>query len=94
MVKSSKMVRIVNLKQYWDLETKKWDRQAEMKRSYVLMKLDMMLAQHKSIGLIDIHDLHEFIVLFRTLDKRRQRLYAHLVDEMAELWDSFDEVDN
>ena len=86
---------MVNLLDYdWDLDTQKWDRQAEMKHSYVLMKLDMMLAQNKSIGLIDIHDLHEFIVLFRTLDKRRQRLHAHLVDEMAELWDSFDEVDN
>lgn len=87
-------MKIVNLKQYWDLDTKKWDRQAEMKHSYVLMKLDMMLAQHKSIGIIDIQDLHEYIVTFRTLDARRQKLYAHLIDEMAELWDSFEETDD
>jgi len=71
-----------------------WDRSREMKNSYVVMKLDMMLQQAKAIGVIDINDLHEFVVVFRTLDRSRQKRYAHLMDEMAELWDSFDEVDN
>ena len=42
-----------------------WDRSREMKNSYVVMKLDMMLQQAKAIGVIDINDLHEFVVVFR-----------------------------
>ena len=69
-----------------------WNRQKEMKRAYIVMKLDMMLAQHREIGIVDINELHTFIAQFRHLDQKRQKMYAWMVDEMAELWDAFDEV--
>mgnify|MGYP003627096196 FL=1 len=70
-----------------------WNKSREIKRAYVVMKLDMMLAQHREIGIIDIDELHAFIAQFRHLDQKRQKMYAWMVDEMAELWDAFDEVD-
>ena len=71
-----------------------WNKQKELKRSYIVMKLDMMLAQHKEVGIVDLNELHEFIAQFRHLDQKRQRMYAWMVDEIAELWDSFDEVND
>lgn len=71
-----------------------WNRQYEMKRAYIVMKLDMMLAQHKAIGIVDLNDLHDFIAQFRHLDRNRQKMYAWMVDEIAELWDSHDEVND
>ena len=71
-----------------------WNRQREMKRAYIVMKLDMMLAQHREIGIVDIEELHQFIAQFRHLDHKRQKMYAWMVDEIAELWDAFDEVND
>ena len=71
-----------------------WNQQKELKRSYIVMKLDMMLAQHKEVGIVDLNELHDFIAQFRHLDQKRQRMYAWMVDEIAELWDSFDEVND
>lgn len=70
-----------------------WNRQSEMKQAYILMKLDVMLAQHQSIGVIDLNDLHEFIAQFRHLGRKRQKMYAFMVDEIAELWDAHDAMD-
>lgn len=70
-----------------------WNRQKQMKQAYLVMKLDMMLAQHRAIGVVDLGELHTFIAQFRHLDRKRQRLYAFMVDEMGELWDAFDGVD-
>lgn len=64
-----------------------------MKQAYIVMKLDMMLAQHRELGIVDLDELHTFIAQFRHLDRKRQRLYAFMVDEMSELWDAFDGVD-
>ena len=69
-----------------------WNKQRELKRAYIVMKLDMMLAQHREIGIVDLNELHEFIAQFRHLDRKRQKMYAWMVDEIAELWDAFDEV--
>lgn len=69
-----------------------WNRQREMKQAYIVMKLDMMLAQHREIGIVDLEELHNFIAQFRHLDRKRQKAYAWMIDEMAELWDAFDEV--
>ena len=71
-----------------------WNRQREMKQAYIVMKLDMMLAQHREIGVVDLAELHEFIAQFRHLKQKRQKLYAWMIDEMAELWDAHDEVPN
>jgi hypothetical protein len=69
-----------------------WNRNREMKHAYIVMKLDMMLAQHREIGIVDLEELHTFVSQFRQLDQKRQKLYSWMVDEMAEMWDSFDEV--
>lgn len=71
-----------------------WNQQRELKRAYIVMKLDMMLSKHKEIGIVDLEELHEFIAQFRHLDQKRQKMYAWMVDEIAELWDAFDGVDN
>ena len=65
-----------------------------MKQAYIVMKLDLMLAQHREIGIVDIEELHTFIAQFRHLDQKRQQMYSWMVDEMAELWDAFDEVND
>lgn len=70
-----------------------WNKSREMKRAYIVMKLDMMLAQHRELGIVDIDELHTFIAQFRHLDQKRQKMYSWMVDEMAELWDAFDGVD-
>lgn len=69
-----------------------WNRQRQMKQAYIVMKLDMMLAQYREIGIVDLSELHDFIAQFRHLDRKRQQSYAWMVDEVAELWDAFDEV--
>ena len=69
-----------------------WNRQREIKQSYIVMKLDMMLQQHREIGIVDLAELHEFIAQFRHLDQKRQKMYAWMIDEMVELWDAHDEV--
>lgn len=69
-----------------------WNRQRQMKQAYIVMKLDMMLAQHREIGIVDLDELHAFIAQFRHLDRKRQKSYAWMIDEVAELWDAFDEV--
>ena len=71
-----------------------WNRNREMKNAYIVMKLDMMLAQHREIGIVDLDELHQFIAQFRHLDRKRQKMYAFMVDEVAELWDAFDGVDD
>ena len=71
-----------------------WNRQKEMKQAYVVMKLDLMLAQHREMGIVDLEELHQFIAQFRFLDRKRQAMYSWMVDEMAELWDAFDEVND
>lgn len=71
-----------------------WNRNREMKNAYIVMKLDMMLAQHREIGIVDLDELHQFIAQFRHLDRKRQKQYAFMVDEVAELWDAFDGVDD
>jgi hypothetical protein len=71
-----------------------WNRSREMKRAYIVMKLDMLLAQHREMGIVDIEELHQFIAQFRHLDQKRQKMYSWMVDEMAELWDAFDEVND
>ena len=69
-----------------------WNRQREMKQAYIVMKLDMMLAQHREIGVVDLEELHDFIVQFRFLGQKRQRIYAWMLDEMTDMWDAHDEV--
>ena len=69
-----------------------WNRQREMKQAYIVMKLDMMLAQHREIGVVDLDELHDFIAQFRFLGQKRQRIYAWMIDEMADMWDAHDEV--
>lgn len=71
-----------------------WNRNREMKQAYIVMKLDMMLAQHIELSVVDLEDLHQFIAQFRHLDKKRQKMYAWMVDELAERWDAFDEVND
>ena len=71
-----------------------WNKSREMKLSYIVMKLDIMLAQHRAMGIVDLEEMHTFVAQFRHLDKRRQQMYGWMLDEMAEMWDSFDEVTN
>lgn len=71
-----------------------WNRSKQMKQAYIVMKLDLMLAQHREIGIVDIEELHTFVAQFRFLDRKRQQIYAWMVDEMGELWDAFDGVDH
>jgi len=70
-----------------------WNRTKEMKQAYIVMKLDMMLAQHREMGIVDLDELHTYIAQFRHLDRKRQSMYSWMVDEMAELWDAFDGVE-
>lgn len=52
-----------------------------------------MLAEHQSIGVIDLNDLHQFIAQYRHLGRKRQKMYAFMIDEIAELWDAHDAID-
>lgn len=70
-----------------------WNRERELKQAYIIMKLDMMLAQHKEIGVVDLEELHTFISQFRNLKQKRQQMYSWMLDEVSELWDAHDEVD-
>ena len=56
------------------------------------MKLDMMMSQHREIGIVDLEEMHTFVQQFRQLDEKRQRSHGWMLDEMAEMWDAFDEV--
>jgi hypothetical protein len=71
-----------------------WNKNRQMKQAYIVMKLDLMLAQHREMGIVDLEELHQFIAQFRHLDRKRQQIYAWMVDEMGELWDAFDEVND
>lgn len=73
---------------------KKWNQQKELKSSYHVMRLDFMMQKHISIGLVDLEELHGFIAEFRMLDAKRQVQYAWMIDEIVNLWDTFDEVDH
>jgi|TARA_B100000282_G_scaffold142696_1_gene102597 hypothetical protein len=55
--------------------------------AYTLMKLDCYLQSHINVGWCDIVDLHEFIILFRTLPKEHQKRYGFMVDLVADLFD-------
>ena len=46
-----------------------WNRNRQMKQAYIVMKLDLMLAQHREIGVVDLEELHQFIAQFRHLDR-------------------------
>ena len=70
-----------------------WNRERELKQAYIVMKLDMMRAQHKEIGVVDLEELHNFISQFRHLKQKRQKMYSWMIDEVSELWDAHDEVD-
>lgn len=61
---------------------------ANTMHSYTLMRLDYMLDRYKDYGFIDLHDLHAFVVEFRNLPQTKQRKYAFLLDECADLWDA------
>ena len=52
------------------------------------MRLDFMLDRYKDYGWIDLTELHEFVVEFRKLTPEKQRKYAFLLDECAELFDA------
>ena len=71
-----------------------WNKSREIKLSYIVMKLDMMFSQHRAMGIVDLEEMHTFVQQYRHLDKRRQQMYGWMLDEMAEMWDSFDEVTN
>lgn len=61
---------------------------ANTKHSYTIMKLDYMLDQYKDYGWIDIEELHQFIIIFRTLPQRKQKQYSWMLDEAADMWDN------
>lgn len=61
---------------------------ANTKHSYVVMRLDFMLDRYTDYGWIDLAELHEFVVLYRQLPPRKQRQYAFLLDQAAELFDA------
>ncbi len=60
---------------------------ANTKHSYTVMRLDFMLDRYKDYGWIDLAELHEFVVEFRQLTPAKQKKYAFLLDECAELFD-------
>jgi len=64
------------------------EQQANTMNSYTLMRLDFMLDRYKDYGWIDLNELYEFVVEFRKLPQAKQRKYAFLLDECAELWDA------
>ncbi len=60
------------------------------KQAYIVMKLDCMLQQMENTGYCDIEELHDFVTLFKTLGKKHQGRYFHLLDIASDL---FDEVE-
>jgi len=60
---------------------------ANLKHSYVVMKLDHQLDKFRDYGYIDLEELHAYIALFRQLPNAKQRKYAWMLDDAAELWD-------
>ena len=42
-----------------------WNKNRQMKQAYIVMKLDLMLAQHREMGIVDLEELHQFIAQFR-----------------------------
>ena len=61
---------------------------ANTRHSYLVMKLDYLLDQYKDYSYIDIEELHSFVSLFRLLPYSKQKRYAWMIDECAELWDA------
>jgi len=61
---------------------------ANSKHSYTVMKLDFLLDQYRDYGFIDLDELQHFVQLFRQLPLHKQRQYAEMLDEVAELWDA------
>ena len=59
----------------------------DTKPAYTIMKLDCMLQRIEAVGWCDIQELHEFVLLFKTMPLNHQMRYAHLLDEAAEYWD-------
>jgi hypothetical protein len=53
-----------------------------------------MLDRYKDYGFIDLSELHEFIIEFRKLPKEKQKKYAFLLDECAELFDESEQPVN
>lgn len=60
---------------------------ANLKHSYIVMKLDHQLDKFRDYGYIDLEELHDYIALFRQLPNSKQRKYAWMLDDAAELWD-------
>lgn len=60
---------------------------ANTKNSYIVMKLDYMMDQYKDYGCIDTEEFKDFLILLRSLPPIKQRQYAWMMDEIAELWD-------
>lgn len=67
------------------------ERQANLKHSYLVMKLDYQLTLHKDIGTVDIEDMYDYIKLFRQLPGYMQDRHAGMVDEMCDMWDSYEQ---
>jgi len=55
------------------------------------MKLDFQLTLHKDIGAVDIEDMHNYIKLFRQLPAYMQDRHARMIDEMCDMWDSYEQ---
>lgn len=51
------------------------------------MKLDCMLQRIDAIGWCDLDEMHEFVLLFRTLPQKHQERYGMLLDIAADYWD-------
>lgn len=61
---------------------------ANVKHSYIVMKLDHQLDKFRDYGYIDLDELHGYVALFRQLPNTKQRKYAWMLDDAAELWDT------
>lgn len=55
------------------------------------MKLDYLLDQYYEYETIELEELYTFISMFRYLPQRKQRQYAWMVDEVADLWDAHEQ---
>ncbi len=70
------------------------ERKANLKHSYMLMKLDYQLTIHTDIGYCDLEDMYDFIKQFRQMPRYMQERHSSLVDEMCDLWDSYEQPTN
>ena len=55
------------------------------------MKLDYLLDQYYEYETIELEELYTFISLFRLLPSRKQKQYAWMIDEAADLWDAHEQ---